>query len=167
MKTNITDIYKYKTELHAHSLPVSKCSKVYAPELVALYKERGAHSIVLTNHFTPAHAQGISKDQMVSEHIDAYRHLKSEAEKAGMCAILGMELRFVQNINDYLVFGIDENDVNTIYDYMEKDIEVFCREFKNPRNCIIQAHPFRDNMTLIPAGISSCVSIRTRQNQVK
>ena len=159
MKSNLSDVYKFKTELHCHSLPVSLCSKVYAPELAALYKKRGADTIVLTNHFTPVHAEGISKDEMVSNHIKAYRDLKKEAEKLGMNAIFGMELRFIQNINDYLVFGIDEDDTNTIYDYMQRSIEEFYAEFKNEKNCIIQAHPFRNNMTLVSPDVLDGIEV--------
>lgn len=148
MKSKLKELYPYKTELHAHSLPVSLCSEVYAKELIELYKKSGASSIVLTNHFTPVHIEGCSKDEAITKYIETYRDLRKEADAQGISAILGMELRFSENINDYLVYGIEEDDVSTIYDYIYKGIDVFYSEFKNDKNCIIHAHPFRDNMTL-------------------
>ena len=41
----------YKTELHAHTKPVSMCSDIDTKQLVKIYKENGYDSIVLTNHF--------------------------------------------------------------------------------------------------------------------
>jgi predicted metal-dependent phosphoesterase TrpH len=56
-----------------------------------------------------------------------------------------MELRFTENENDYLVFGIDEEFVIKTSDNIEGTLENFCEHMKNEHNLIIQAHPFRGN----------------------
>jgi hypothetical protein len=58
---------------------------------------------------------------------------------------IGMELRFTENENDYLVFGIDEEFVIKTSDHIEGTLENFCEHMKNEHNLIIQAHPFRGN----------------------
>ena len=57
-----------------------------------------------------------------------------------------MEIRFSENANDYLVYGIDKEDLYRAYDFLDKEIKKFYNSFKNAGNLIIQAHPFRDNM---------------------
>lgn len=148
MKEKILNEYRYKTELHSHTLPISRCSQVTAEGLLELYKARGADSVVLTNHFTADYISGISKEEAVNRYIDCFCELKKCTKRFGIHAILGMELRFAQNISDYLIYGIDERDIFKIYDYIPRGIDAFYSEFKNEKNMIFQAHPFRDNMVL-------------------
>ena len=141
--------YRYKTELHAHTLPVSACSRIYAEEMIMRYKAIGAHSILLTNHFTPFFISSRTKEEAVNAHVQDYLALKKCAEENGMHAIFGAEIRFTENINDYLVYGIDEKDLSEIYDYLDKGLEYFNAHFKRKGMVVFQAHPFRDNMTLM------------------
>ena len=149
MKENLFKEYKFKTELHAHTLPVSLCSEFYADGLIEKYKSIGVDTVVLTNHFTPVHIAGISKEEALLRYTDCFSELKKCAEENGMNAIFGIELRFTENINDYLVYGTNENEMSEIYDYIDKGIDCFYREFKKDTNLIFQAHPFRDGMTRI------------------
>ena len=147
LKNEFLKKYPYKTELHAHSLPVSKCSEFYAQELVDLYSAEGVNTVVLTNHFTYEHIKDRTKDSFVKEYVDSFRALKECAEAKGMNAIFGMELRFTETSNDYLVYGITEADVPVIYDYVVRGLECFYKEFKRDGVLILQAHPGRDRMT--------------------
>lgn len=149
IKKEITEKYKFRTELHAHTLPISRCSEFYAEGLIELYKKVGVHSIVLTNHFTPDHLKNGSKSEVVKGYIDAYAEFKKVAEENGITAIFGMELRFTENFNDYLLYGIDESDVDTIYDLVDSGLESFYKSFKKNGVLIVQAHPKRDKMTEI------------------
>jgi len=60
--------------------------------------------------------------------------------------ILGAEIRFTENINDYLIYGITPEDLTDIYELLYHGIDNFYKVYKNDRNVIIQAHPFRDHM---------------------
>lgn len=152
MKEEIFRTYPYKTELHCHTLPVSGCSHIYAAEMVQLYKALGVDTIVLTNHYyrhsNPDPAQARSKEEVVTEYLQGFRELKTCADAEGITAILGMEIRFAENINDYLLYGIGEEDVAVLFDYLGGDLERFCRSFKNEKHLLFQAHPFRDKMEL-------------------
>lgn len=147
IKTEILEKYSFRTELHAHTLPISRCSDFYAEELIELYKKVGVHSIVLTNHFTPDHIKRGSKSEVVKEYIDVYKRFKTVANENGIEAIFGMELRFTENLNDYLLYGIEESDVEVIYDFVDAGLEEFYKAFKKDGVLVVQAHPKRDRMT--------------------
>ncbi len=135
----------YKTELHAHTTPASGCSQIEPKELVGIYKENGYDSIVLTNHFTPD-LRGENVDEKIKLYLDDYYKCCEEAADLGINVILGAEIRFTENNNDYLVFGISPEDLHEIYRRLPYGIDSFYREFKNEKNIILQAHPFRDGM---------------------
>lgn len=140
--------YKFKTELHTHSKPVSECSEIVPERIIELYKQKDADAIVLTNHFAPSHFEKKPKEEVIDFWLGDYYALKTIGEKHGITVILGMEIRFTENHNDYLVYGIDEDDVRIAAEFIDKGIDTFYKEFKNDRNVILQAHPFRDGMVL-------------------
>jgi len=47
-----------------------------------------------------------------------------------------------------VIDNVDENDVIRAYDYLDGDYKSFYKEYKNDKNVIVQAHPFRKNMEL-------------------
>lgn len=152
MKEEICRTYPYKTELHCHTLPVSDCSHIYAAEMVQLYKALGVDTIVLTNHYYQHSysdpAQERAKEEVVNEYLQGFRELKVCAEAEGIAAILGMEIRFAENINDYLLYGLTEADVPVLFDSLAGDLAGFCRDYKKEDQLLFQAHPFRDRMVL-------------------
>ena len=135
----------YRTELHAHSKPASSCSEVEVKQLVELYKNKGYDSIVLTNHFTPQ-LKGETVREKVDRYLEDYYKCTEEGKCCGVNIILGAEIRFVQNNNDYLIYGILPEDLVEIYKLLPYGIDNFYKEFKKDNNIIIQAHPFRDHM---------------------
>lgn len=148
VKFRLIEEYKYKTELHSHTFPVSPCSEVYAEGLIEAYKELGADSVVLTNHFTPNYIADRSKAEAIKEYTECFHDLKKCAQKSGMTAVFGVEIKFSENNNEYLVYGIREEDLEEIYEFVDKGLASFYNEFKNDRNLILQAHPFRNGMVL-------------------
>lgn len=133
--------YTKRIEMHAHTKPTSSCSDITPEELINTYQANGYDAVCLTNHF-------YENNQTVEDYISAYRKTKALGEKAGLTVLLGMEIRFArENVNDYLVYGITEEDVSRAATYLTGTIEEFYCGFKNERNVILQAHPFRNNMT--------------------
>ena len=135
----------YKTELHAHTKPVSSCSDIEAKKLVQIYKENGYDSVVRSNHFT-TYMQGESVEEKIKWYLEDYYNCCEEGARIGLNVILGAEIRFTQNNNDYLIFGICTEDLFEIYKMLPYGIDRFYCEYKNEKNIIIQAHPFRDGM---------------------
>lgn len=143
----------YKTELHAHTNPVSGCSEIEAKKLVEIYKENGYDSVVITNHFS-VHLQGKNTEEKIKWYLNDYYDCCEEGATRGLNIILGAELRFTENDNDYLIFGIAPEDLTNIYKMLPYGIDTFYKEYKNDKNIIIQAHPFRDRMESVnPASL--------------
>ena len=144
----IKNIYKYKTELHAHTSGISRCSEISAEELSELYSACGADAVVLTNHFTPEDFFGEEPWEFIERYINEFETLKKFGDAKGINILFGMEIRFSENFNDYLVYGLEENDLNLAFECVEKGIDEFYKKFKTEKNLILQAHPFRRGMVL-------------------
>lgn len=139
--------YRYKTELHLHTFPVSACSELSPDEAVRTYAEAGVHSVVVTNHL----GSWVRVSYSVEDYLSDYYEAKEAGDRYGVNVILGAELRFDGSYNDYLIYGIDEKDIDALAYYTTADPETFYKEFKNDRNVIIQAHPFRNGMDRAPS----------------
>jgi predicted metal-dependent phosphoesterase TrpH len=84
----------------------------------------------------------------IDKFLEGYRFAKQRGDELGMSVILGAELRFPENDNHYLIYGIDENFLrNNQYLYL-MGIKEFYREFGN-EVLIIQAHPYRYNNNVV------------------
>lgn len=137
--------YPYRIELHAHSHPVSPCSEVPASELVDIYHAAGFDALVLTNHFISSLLGNYGLDAFMADYESACR----QARQYGMKVYLGAELRFNENNNDYLLYGVDRQILENATCYFEKGLAAYACEGKDPRSVLVQAHPFRNNMELI------------------
>lgn len=141
----------FKTELHCHSLDISECARVSVDDIIEKYAEAGYNTLVLANHLNKTTMQ-YHKTEAWSEFIEkywsAYEKLKEKAE--GRINILpGAELRFNENINDYLLFGITKEFLLKYENMLELNPEKFHSIAKENSILFIQAHPFRNGMTVI------------------
>lgn len=133
--------YKFKTELHAHTTPASACSQITPEQLIEVYKEKGYTSIALTNHFI---CDDFDTEEKIRKYVDDYQKALEFGKKEKINVIFGSEIRFSESNNDYLVFGISPNDLYEINSLLGSGIDNFYKQYKNEKNVIIQAHPFRD-----------------------
>lgn len=148
---NFKDIlkdYPYTAELHAHTNPASFCGDFPANEVVDFYRAAGINTLAITNHFNSDLTIGNLKEN-IKKYLDDY-HLARQTAKNDINIILGIEIRFDGSNNDYLVFGIEEEELPFYAELTHYDIENFYKEAKTDRNVIIQAHPFRNGVTLAP-----------------
>lgn len=141
---DIANEYAYKTELHAHTSPVSLCADFSPEDVMATYAATGVNSVVITNHLTP---DWIGKS--ADEYLDDFYRAKVAGERLGVNAILGVEIRFTENHNDYLVYGVKDSDISAMIEHLEDGIHLFYKDFKREDNLIIQAHPFRKHIVAI------------------
>lgn len=146
--SQILNQYAYTTELHTHSSPVSTCADFPSAEVVKIYKEAGVNSLVLTNHLNPTWSEGSPKAR-AEEYLSDYR-LAQEAAGKDLNVLLGVEIRFPESYNDYLVYGVNEEDIEQFISLIPYGLENFYKEVKSHKNVILQAHPFRKNMELAP-----------------
>lgn len=140
--------YKYKIETHAHTSPMSPCAHLTPEEVIERYAAIGFSAVAITNHFCQYSFGNDNKGTVISRFLADYYNARNSAEKHGMKALLGMEIRFPENCNDYLIFGIEEDEIDHLYELTKTDYVSFYKEFKNDKNVILQAHPFRDGMAL-------------------
>ncbi len=140
--------YKYKIETHAHTSPMSPCADFTPEEVIKRYADIGFSAVAINNHFCEYSFAGDTKEKVVKRFLDDFYKSKNAAEKYGITAILSMEIRFPENCNDYLVFGFEEGDISHLYELTKTDYLSFYKEFKNNKNLVLQAHPFRNGMVL-------------------
>ena len=140
--------FRYTVELHAHTNPASYCGDFPANEVVDFYRAARVNTLAITNHFNSELTKGDLKENIKSYLADY--HLAKESANGDINVALGIEIRFDGSNNDYLVFGIDEDELEFYASLTPYGIENFYKEAKNDRNVIIQAHPYRSGVTLAP-----------------
>ncbi len=165
IKSQLKADYKYKIEAHAHTSPVSPCSEATPKEVVRIYKELGYDAICITNHFFLwlfEHQdiyQNLTKEEKIDRYLADFYEAKLEGDKLKINVILGAELRFIESENDYLIYGVDRDDLLEIYDHLGGTVENFRKNLNLPNSVFIQAHPFRSPST--PADASLLDGIET------
>ena len=136
----------YKYDTHVHTSETSPCGWVSAAELVHLYKDAGFHGIAITDHYFDGFFEALgdmSWEEKVDNYLKGYKIALSEGKKIGLNVILGMEIRFGSNPNDYLVYGIDEEFLKENRELYNLDLSRFRDLIRNKPILMYQAHPFR------------------------
>lgn len=143
---SLSEQYKYKIEMHCHSMPASACGEFTPEEVVRTSAEHGYSGIVLTNHFMrKCICDGESDAEYVDRYLEDYYRARREGERIGLEVILGLELRVRANSNDYLIYGtISREDAIRMIGAADGTLEHF-RELVPPSEdkLLIQAHPCR------------------------
>lgn len=140
-------MFKYDT--HVHTKESSSCGLISGAEVAQLYKDAGYDGIVITDHYFRWGFENLLS-QKWSDKVDCflrgYRSALAESQSNGLKVFLGMEIRFDENPNDYLIYSFDEK---FLYDNPEL-YKLGLREFgilaKKKNILIFQAHPFRLNI---------------------
>ncbi len=141
-------LYKYRTELHAHTSPASGCSEITPRQMIEVYSKLNYDSIVISNHFYPGMRFEETKEACIAAYLKDYEDSVTVAKDYGIQVIFGCELRTKPD-SDHLLFGIAPSILELCYDYLYKPMEEFSEAFRNDTALLIQAHPFRDNMKLM------------------
>ena len=134
-----------KYELHSHTTETSQCAKITAKELVEKYKELGYSGIVITNHysdFTFSLKEMFNKKLRSEHYLKGYREAK-KYETEDFSVLLGLELRFFLNGNDYLIYGITEELIEKTPFLLPMYLKRTSAFFRKHGCIIIQAHPYR------------------------
>lgn len=151
LKAKLSLTYRYRIELHAHTTPVSVCSQITPKEMAETYKNLGYSAVVVTNHFIYQH-NGSEKEEYIDFFLNDFEQTEKYGKELGIKVYLGAELRFTENSNDYLLFGVDKKILEEIYDYLPYGIENFRSKYIMQDSVFIQAHPMRNGMeTVEPA----------------
>lgn len=158
LKSNLLSQYKYQIELHAHTSPVSGCSQVTPKEMAETYKKLGYDAVAITNHFMYQHNR-ISKEEYIDAFLYDFEQTKKYGDELGLKVYLGAEIRFTENDNDYLIFGINKEMLLEIYDLLPLGIENFRKTYDMPDSVFLQAHPMRDGMQKVDAALLDGIEV--------
>lgn len=140
-----------KIDLHVHTSEVSMCGRVSARDAVKMYKEAGYDAIVITNHFN---SDGIycfakqGRDDYLEVYMEGFELARRAGEEMGLTVLLGYELRFDENWNDYLVYGMPYEVARDYKKIFAMGAHKFSALAKEHGFLFYQAHPFRNSMTV-------------------
>ena len=140
---------EYKNELHCHCREVSHCADADTALVAKKYLEAGYSTIVLTNHFNQDTIRGWGDDTyeaFVERYLAAADKLR-EAVAGKIHVLLGMEIRFSNNYNDYLVYGVTPEFLRGHPEMLDLDLGSFRKLVNENGMLLFQAHPFRFGMT--------------------
>lgn len=135
----------YFTELHAHTKETSPCSHITARELVHKYKELGYSTLVITDHYTDKLLTSEKPEVVVERFLEGYNIALTIGHKVGVNVLLGMEIRFTNEKEDYLVYGITREFLLNNYNICKKSIVELRKKLdeSSSQYFISQAHPGR------------------------
>lgn len=136
----------YLYDLHVHTSEVSPCGHLDVREMVNRYEEKGYRGIWLTNHFH-REFQEMTKGMTWRERTDFFLKPYREGKMlAGTRLMVGlaMEIRFLEDPNDYLLYGLTEELLYREGErWLSMNLESFYETYQD-RLLIIQAHPNRE-----------------------
>lgn len=147
-------LYRYET--HVHTAECDKAASIGGAEIVRMYKVAGYDGLIITDHYFHVFYDWFADElaeldhrQIIARWLKGYYVAREEGEKLGFTVLPGAEVRFDGPvINDYLIYGLDED---FFYDAPLLNRLQSLQELKAvlPESaCIVQAHPFRDHMTV-------------------
>lgn len=140
----------FLTELHCHTSEVSSCSHQTAQQVADRYLSEGYSTVVVTNHYTKSTMErgGDDWQSRFNYYLSGYRKMRDYAD-GKLTVLLGIELRFTENFNDYLIFGADEAFIYSHPNLHEMTLKDFRSLADKEGLLIVQAHPFRNKMIIM------------------
>ena len=144
----------HKYELHAHTAECDLVAQLSGAELVRAYAEQGYNGMVITDHYFSIffdwfgkELEGKSHCQIIDRWLRGYESARNEGEKIGFTVLPGAEVRIDGTINDYLVYGLELDDLYRLplLNRLSSIDEVF--DILPDYACVVHAHPFREGMT--------------------
>ena len=136
---------EYKYEMHCHTGRISLCAKTEPKDLVRMYDKLGYSGLVLTDHYSPMtfwDRRLFKAREMAEFYLTAYRELKDYGGDS-FTVMLGMELRHYATVNDYLIYGVEENWVMKQPNMLNWGMKKRFEEAHKAGYLLFQAHPYR------------------------
>lgn len=134
-------------EAHCHTSEVSRCGRIPAARLIESLHEKGYGAVVITDHFTPGER---NTRQAREAFLRGYRAAKeAAAQYENMVVLPGMEIRFKDHDEDFLVYGLTEEDILDLPDDVceaPAALHEFHEYCKARGFLIYQAHPYRPGL---------------------
>ncbi|MBE6712948.1 MAG: transposase [Ruminococcaceae bacterium] len=157
-KNSLMVAYPFRVELHSHTSPASSCGRATPEQVIFAYQKAGFDAIVIENHFI-YRTDGTDKNTYIDRFLDDFYKADECGKKLGVKVYLGAEIRFTENVNDYLVFGVNRELLEVIYDLLPYGLANFRKEISMPDSLLVQAHPGRDGMEKVDPSLLDGVEI--------
>ena len=141
---------QYLYDVHVHTKETSPCAKVPAEEVVKSYCNCGYDGIVITDHFIRwvlDKTGATTWEGKIDCFLEGYRRAKLAAEGTKLQVLLGMEIRFDDHPNDYLVYGLTERLLYDNPELYHMTLPKFYEFAGQHHLAVYQAHPFRVTIT--------------------
>lgn len=158
LKESLLREYKYQTELHAHTSPGSSCSQVPPEDMAVIYKELGYDAVTIANHFVYGY-QGQDKEGVIERFFNDFEKAEKKGKEIGIKVLLAAEIRFEENENDYLIYGVTRKMMEEIYDLLPLGVENFRKVYSMPDSVFLQAHPFREDMVQVDPSLLDGIEV--------
>ncbi len=158
LKSTLLNEYSCRTELHAHTSPASSCSEIPPEEVTVIYKELGYDAVTVANHFTYEY-QNSTKEEVIDRFFSDFEKAEKKGEEIGIKVILAAEIRFTENDNDYLIYGVTRKMMEEIYDLLPFGVDNFRKTYSMPDSVFLQAHPFRNGMEEVNPSILDGIEV--------
>lgn len=158
LKSELLNEYKFETELHAHTSPASSCSQIPPERMAEIYKDLGYDAVTVANHFVYEY-QGLSKSEMIGRFLGDFEKAEKRGQEIGIKVLLAAEIRFTENDNDYLIYGVNRRMLEEIYDLLPYGVDNFRKVYKMPDSVFLQAHPFREGMEKVDPAILDGIEV--------
>ena len=163
----------YKFELHAHTAECDTGASLSAADHIRLYADKGYSGMVITDHYLAQFfhwfgesLQTTDRQKILSRWLRGYYNARNEGEKIGFTVLPGAELRMDGTINDYLIYGLSEQEyLDMPFLNQMKSIEAVI-DFLPDYALVVQAHPFRNNMTVADPGRLFGIEVYNGCNEV-
>lgn len=141
-----------KIEMHAHSSPVSPCSRVAPADLVATYEELGYDALVLTNHYSEYSWPdlGGTQAEKVEAYLDDYRAALAAARTIKVFLGAEVAIRGPYSRAEFLLYGIDEDFLRRSPCLIELSQQALYERVHEAGAVMVQAHPFRTEFVMVP-----------------
>jgi len=139
-------ILAFLIETHFHTAEVSRCGRVKASDAIRLYKGKGYHAIVVTDHFYTGFFEDLEFlpwPEKVDRYLEGYNLAAEEGRIRDIHVLLGMEFTFPGTFDDILVYGVTREMLLKHPDMHRLGPSGFSRVAREEKLLLIQAHPFR------------------------
>ena len=118
--------------------PASKCSDIIPERLVEAYETLGYDGVVITNHVRP----GYSLDECLQHKTD---YLKAKNAAKNMKVYYGVEMTFNDLYDDFLIYGVDPDEMDIMYSFCNKGYKSFVNSSIRKKCAVFTAHPYRND----------------------
>lgn len=141
-------------DLHAHTRGISRCCKIFAPEVLTAAKEVGLDGICLCNHYQIRYVEDGNALAFARRYNDEFRATRALGEEMGLRVFYGIEVTMNRYRGEHmLVYGVDEEfplQHPTLYDMTQQELYELVHAASG---VLVQAHPMRmgDSVMMDPA----------------